>query len=209
MIFDDLLPGESIQMIGNNGRPNAGLLGFRNSLLKAATSGVGASYSTVSREYDGSYSARRQELVDAWVDYAVFAQDLAAHLVRPVYRRVVETALAVGRLRLPTGMDLRHAVQALYVTPQMPWVDPAKEASAWQTLEAAGLASGPEIVRKRGRSPGDVRREEVLWRRQWRADGEALDLGAASAPAQDPTDPDPDTDSDPDPDRDPAVELDT
>ncbi len=203
MIFDDLEPGESIEMIGSNGRPNAGLLGFRSALLKAATAGVGVSHSTVSREYDGSYSARRQELVDSWVDYAVLSQDLAAELIRPVYRRVMAAAVAVGRLRLPAGMPLRRAVQAMYVTPQMPWVDPAKEASAWQTLLASGLASGPEVVRKRGRSPSDVQREEVLWRQQWRDAGEALTYAAAPAadPASAPAAPNP---MDDDPDLDPA-----
>lgn len=196
MIFDDLLPGESIEMIGNNGRPNAQLIDFRNSLLKAATSGMGASYSAVSRVYDGNYSARRQELVDVWVDYAVLSQDLAAELVRPVYRRVLTAALAVGRLRLPADMPLRRALQAMYVLPSMPWIDPAKEAGAWQTLIQQGLASGPEIVRKRGRSPADILREEVLWREQWRAAGEPLPTGQAApvappAPApQDPDDPD-------------------
>ena len=196
MIFDDLLPGESIEMIGNNGRPNAQLIDFRNSLLKAATSGMGASYSAVSRVYDGNYSARRQELVDVWVDYAVLSQDLAAELVRPVYRRVMTAALAVGRLRLPADMPARRALQAMYVLPSMPWIDPAKEAGAWQTLIQQGLASGPEIVRKRGRSPADILREEVLWREQWRAAGEPLPTGQAApvappAPApQDPDDPD-------------------
>ncbi len=193
MIFDDLLPGESIEMIGSNGRPNAQLMDFRNSLLKAVTSGVGASYSAVSRVYDGNYSARRQELVDVWVDYAVLSQDLAAELVRPVYRRVLSAALAVGRLRLPAEMTLRRALQAAYVMPSMPWIDPAKEASAWQTLIQQGLASGPEIVRKRGRAPGDILREEVLWREQWAAAGQPLPTGStAASPAATPLPPDQD-----------------
>jgi lambda family phage portal protein len=195
MIFDDLQPGESIEMIGNNGRPNSGLLGFRSALLKAATAGVGVSHSSVSREYDGSYSARRQELVDSWVDYAVLSQDLAAELVRPIYRRVVATAVATGRLRLPPSMPLGRAVQAMYVTPQMPWVDPAKEASAWETLLGSGLASGPEVVRKRGRSPTDVQREEMQWRRQWREADESL---AYLAPVAAPAEPMPEPDDDPD-----------
>jgi lambda family phage portal protein len=203
MIFDDLQPGESIEMIGNNGRPNSGLLGFRSALLKAATAGVGVSHSSVSREYDGSYSARRQELVDSWVDYAVLSQDLAAELVRPIYRRVVATAVATGRLRLPPGMPLARAVQAMYVTPQMPWVDPAKEASAWETLLGSGLASGPEVVRKRGRSPTDVQREEMQWRRQWREADESLAyLAPVAASAESMPEPDDDPDEPPELDED-------
>lgn len=179
MIFDDLLPGESIEMIGNNGRPNAQMMTFRDGLLKAATSGVGVSSSTVTRNYDGSYSARRQELVDSWVDYAVLSQDLAAELVRPVYRRVINTAIATGQLTLPRDITPQRAVQAMYQPPVMPWIDPYKEASAWEKLEQAGHASGPEIIRKRGRSPADVFREETLWRKQWRDAGEQINADPA------------------------------
>jgi lambda family phage portal protein len=180
MIFDDLLPGESIEMIGNNGRPSAQMVDFRDGLLKAATSGVGCSSSTVTRNYDGSYSARRQELVDAWVDYAVLSQDLAAELVRPVYRRVIDTALATGQLTLPRDVAPERAVQAMYQPPVMPWISPKDEANAWLSLERAGLASGPEIVRKRGRSPSDVHREEVLWRQKWKDDGELIETDPAT-----------------------------
>jgi lambda family phage portal protein len=176
MIFDDLLPGESIEMIGNNGRPNAQMVDFRGAMLDAATAGVGCSSSTVSRRYDGSYSARRQELVDAWVDYAVLSQDFAATIVRPIYRRVIQTAIGVGKIALPRDMSLRQAVQAMYVTPQMPWIDPLKEQQAWSGLEENGHASGPEIIRKRGRSPSDVLREEIAWRRRWREEGEQISV---------------------------------
>jgi lambda family phage portal protein len=176
MIFDDLMPGESVEMIGNNGRPNAQMVDFRGAMLDAVTAGVGCSSSTVSRRYDGSYSARRQELVDAWVDYSVLSQDFAATIVRPVYRRVLTTAFATGRIKLPAGMSQRQAVQAMYVTPQMPWIDPLKEQAAWAGLEAAGHASGPEIIRRRGRSPSDVLREETSWRQRWREQGESLSV---------------------------------
>jgi len=53
------------------------------------------------------------------------------------------------------------------------------EASAWEKLEQAGHASGPEIIRKRGRSPADVFREETLWRKQWRDAGEQINADPA------------------------------
>lgn len=188
MIFDDLEPGESIEMIGSNGRPNTGMLGFRNTLLKAATSGTGASYSTVSREYDGSYSARRQELVDAWVDYAVMSQDFAAAIIRPVYRRVMATAIGAGVLTAPADVDPASVMQAMYQMPVMPWIDPSKEQKAWEGLEAAGHASGPEIIRKRGRSPADVLREEVAWRRMLDESGITTTITQPAATASAPTD---------------------
>jgi lambda family phage portal protein len=185
MVWDDLDPGERIEMVGTNGRPNPELVNFRNSLLKAATSGTGAAYPSVSKDYDGSYSAQRQQLIDSWVDYAVMSQDLAASLVRPVYRRVVALAIGTGRILLPRGVSLRGAVNATYTPPTMPWIDPAKEAKAWIELERAGHASGPEIIRKRGRSPADVLRESQQWQSAREEAGLPLNQEAAPmAPAE-------------------------
>lgn len=180
MIWDDLDPGERVEMIGSNGRPNPELVNFRNSLLKAATTGTGAAYPAVSKDYDGSYSAQRQQLIDSWVDYAVMSQDIAATLVRPTYRRVIQSAIGVGRLILPRGVSLRAAVNATYTPPTIPWIDPARESKAWTELEKAGHASGPEIIRKRGRSPADVLRESIQWRKQREAAG--LPLNEEPAP---------------------------
>jgi lambda family phage portal protein len=184
MIFDDLAPGERVEMIGSNGRPNPELVNFRNSLLKATATGTGAAYPAVSKDYDGSYSAQRQQLIDSWVDFAVMSQDLAATLVRPVYRRVIQSAIGVGRLSMPRGMSLRAAVNATYTPPSMPWIAPDDEAKAWSDLEKAGHASGPEVIRKRGRSPSDVLREQVQWKKQREAAGLPLNEEVAPATAQ-------------------------
>jgi len=47
----------------------------------------------------------------------------------------------------------------------MPWIDPVKEAEAWRMLEAAGYASGPEIIRRRGLNPRDVLEQEANWKK--------------------------------------------
>lgn len=174
MVFDNLAPGESIQMIGTNGRPNAGMVPFRNGLIRAISSGTGAAYPSVSRDYEGSYSSQRQALLDAWVDYAVLSQDLAATLIRPTYRRVISAALETGRLVIPAEVIASSVMSGMYVMPQVPWIDPSREQKAWEGLETAGHASGPEIIRRRGRSPTDVIREETAWRKRWRDAGESI-----------------------------------
>jgi lambda family phage portal protein len=161
MIMDQLEPGERIEMVGSNGRPNSDMNKFRNNLLKAATSGVGANAASVTREYDGSYSARRQELVDSMVDSEVMSQQFAAKIARPVFRRVVDLAIGVGELVVPR--DVVNATNATYTVPRTPWVDPLKDAKAWESLISAGLASSVEAIRQRGRSPADVLAEEQQW----------------------------------------------
>ena len=61
--FADLLPGEKLELINPN-RPNSGLERFRMTQLRAASRATGQSYSSFSGDYDGTYSAQRQELVE-------------------------------------------------------------------------------------------------------------------------------------------------
>ena len=63
MVIDDLAIGEEIGLIDSK-RPNPNLITFRQGQLRAIAAGVGASYSSLSRDYNGTYSAQRQELVE-------------------------------------------------------------------------------------------------------------------------------------------------
>ena len=71
-IFDDLRPGESVDVIDTK-RPNQALPEFRTAMLRAVAAGVGAGFSSVARQYDGTYSAQRQELVEQWSQYAALS----------------------------------------------------------------------------------------------------------------------------------------
>jgi lambda family phage portal protein len=182
MIFDDLLPGEEIGLIDSK-RPNPALEPFRNGQLRAVSSGIGCTYSSLSKNYDGTYSAQRQELVEGWGLYGVLTSEFIAQFVRPVYQRFIATAIASRQLRVPTGIDFESLDDALYLGPQMPWIDPLKEAKAWETLESNGHASGPEIIRRRGQSPMDVLDQESRWRRLAEEKGVSLALGQGASPA--------------------------
>lgn len=167
MIFDDLLPGEEIGTIDTS-RPNTNLAEHRNGQLRAVASGVNTSFSSLSKAYLGSYSSQRQELVETWNNYLVLQEEFTAQFVAPVYETFVAAALAAGLLRLPSTIDLDTLDDALYIGPQMPWIDPGKESQAWERLERNGHASGPEIIRRRGESPDDVLRQEHTWRQRWK-----------------------------------------
>lgn len=172
-IFDDLAPGEEIGTIDTN-RPNPGLESFRNGQLRALASGPGVTYSSLSKNYDGSYSAQRQELIEGWQAYAVLSDEFTGRFVQPLYQQLVNTAVMAGQLVLPADLDPLTLDDALYIAPQMPWIDPLKEANAMRSLEQAGHASGPEIVRRRGRNPRDVIEQEKRWRQKWRDAGELI-----------------------------------
>lgn len=170
MIFDDLRPGEDIGTIDTT-RPNANLLTYRQGQLCAVGSGTGTSSSSISQIYDGNYSARRQELVDRWAGYATCSAEFTNAIIRPVYEQFVALAIASGAISVPSGLVPSSIDDAIYVAPQMPWIDPESEMNAASASESSGYASAPEIIRRRGGSPRDVIAQERRWRRQCEAAG--------------------------------------
>jgi capsid protein len=60
-------------------------------------------------------------------------------------------------------MDTEGAADVMFVIPQMPWVDPVKEANAWQTLIDLGVSSPQEVIRTRGRNPRDILDKREQW----------------------------------------------
>lgn len=113
MIIDGLAVGEDIGLIDSN-RPNPNLVTFRQGQLKAAAAGIGASYSSISKSYDGTFSAQRQELVEQWVNYAVLTDEFTGQWLQPVYENAVSAALMSGVLKLPRDVVPETADDALY-----------------------------------------------------------------------------------------------
>lgn len=165
MIFDDLRVGEEIGTIDTK-RPNANLLPYRQGQLRAAASGTGTQASSIAKTYDGTYSAQRQELVEAWSSYAILQSEFVNAIVRPTYEQFVAVAVASGKIKVPAGIVPSSIDDAIYICPQMPWIDPESEMNAMTAGEAAGYMSAPEIIRRRGGSPRDVLIQEARWRRQ-------------------------------------------
>lgn len=182
MVFDDLLPGEDIGTIDTS-RPNTNLAAHRDGQLRAAAAGFRVSHSSLSKNYNGTYSAQRQELVEQYGIYGMLQSDWVGQFTAPIYSRFVAAAIASGQLVLPADLDVSTVDDALFLSPQVPWIDPMKEAVAWETLERNGHASGPEIVRRRGRNPRDVIEQEAEWRQQWRDKGESLGVSAPETQA--------------------------
>ena len=170
MVFDDLRPGEDIGMIDTN-RPNPNLETYRSGQLRAIAAGTGPTFSSVARKYDGTYSAQRQELIEGYAVYSTMAAEFIARVSRPVYEQFVAAAIASGAVQLPADVRPDTVLDATYMPPAMPWIDPKKEAEAWSILEDRCYASGPEIIRKRGGNPLDVLEQQGRWLREKAAEG--------------------------------------
>lgn len=177
VIFDDLLPGEEVGTIDSK-RPNPIVEDFRKGQLRAAAAGLDVSYSSLARDYDGTYSAQRQELVEQGGAYGVLSAEFGARLVQPVYEWFLATAIMSGVLTLPSDLDPVTLDDTILIPPQAPWIDPEKEASAYALIEGRGYESAPEIIRRRGKNPRDVLEQQANWQRMVTEKGVRLESQA-------------------------------
>jgi lambda family phage portal protein len=169
MIYN-LQPGESVETI-NSTRPNPKVEDFRTGQLRAAAGGIEISYSSFAKDYNGTYSAQRQELVEQYGAYGVLSAEFINQDVRDDYETFVSVAIAGGALKLPKDIDPASVLDALYIPPAMPWLDLLKEAEAFQAMEESAFISGPEIIRRRGGDWRDVLEQESTWRKTLKEKG--------------------------------------
>lgn len=179
-IFTETLPGEEIAMINAN-RPNSGLERFRMAMLRAASRCLGLSYSSMAGDYDGTYSAQRQELVEAYDGYRMMTATFVARFVRPVWESFVRMAIASGRVRVPAEVNPETVAQAMFRGPKMPWIDPQREARGMRELCELGVESRTAIIAERGGRVQD-KFEEIARERKLAGElGIPLDAGNAAA----------------------------
>ena len=157
MVFDDLLPGEDIVTIDSK-RPNNALIPFRASQLRAVASGTGASYSSISKDYEGSYSSKRQELVEHYLSYQVLGSLFVYSFCQPVWDGFVDANVMAGLVDL-SGVDMATLYDCTHTGPSMPWIDPLKEVEAQVVAFKWGFRSRSNIIRERGGKPDQVNLE--------------------------------------------------
>lgn len=168
MIFDDLEEGEEIGTIQSN-RPNNAMIPFRQDQMRSAAGALKVSFSSWAKSYTGTYSAQRQELVEAYVNYGVLSGAYIQQRAMPVYQGFARSCFESGLVRIPRGSKINKLTMydGDYIAPVTPWIDPKKEIEAYGLLIEHGLESRSHIVRQRGRNPDTVREkikeEETNW----------------------------------------------
>lgn len=155
MIIDDLEQGERMESLASN-RPNNELIPFRAAQLRATAAGIGISYSSLSKDYNGTYSAQRQELVEQRQIYTPTWAYFVAQSEVPKYRRFINSLRLSGLLSITPDVDEDTLFDAVYSQPAMPWIDPKKEADGWVSLLDAGLETKSSVIRQRGKDPRQV-----------------------------------------------------
>lgn len=163
MILDNLRPGESLDIVSSN-RPSPTLEPFRNGQLRAAAAGLGASYSSLSRDYNGTYSAQRQELVEGAGHYQSLSRLYINQFVRPVWQAFVQAALTAGIVTAPPDLLPDTLDDAEFQPPILPYIDQGKEAAAQAAMLDNYLSSPQQIIRQRGGNPAEILNQWQRWR---------------------------------------------
>ena len=163
MVIDDLQPGEEMQSIVSN-RPNNALIPFRQDQFRAMASGLGLSYSSLSRNYNGTYSAQRQELVEQHAHYGIVWSWVVSRLEMPKWHAFLDAAVIGNRdlLRMMSDIDPVSLRDCDFSRPAMPWVDPNKEMAGIEKELALGLTTRSAVMRARGRDPREVARQREM-----------------------------------------------
>ena len=165
IVFDDLRPGEDVGTIQSN-RPSGLLSPFRDAMQRAVACGTMVSYSASAKNYNGTYSAQRQELVESYDDYRLLTGWFVHQVSRPVYERFLRMAVASGAIQLPQDLDMDSLYDADYTGPQMPWIDPQKEANGNRISMANMTKSPQQIIRAAGGNPDEVLDMWQQWQQQ-------------------------------------------
>ena len=185
IVFDNLQVGEEISDVSST-RPSQLLQPFRDSMLRAVASGSGAGYSSISRNYDGSYSSQRQELVEQFVNYSTLTALMVGQYARPAWQRFVNAAVAAGLIQLPANLDKDTLYDAEFRGPVMPWIDPVKEANANLVMVSAGFKSQAQVIRERGGNPRQTMAEIQRERAEAEERGLAFSYDPVSSTTPDP-----------------------
>ncbi len=159
-VFDELKPGEDVGTIESK-RPSSLLQPFRDAMGRMVCSATQANFSSVFKQYDGTYSAQRQELVESYLSYGVLSNSFINQWSRPNFRRYVQISTMSGAVAIPSDVDTRTIYLAYYQPPVMPWIDPHKEAKGHETTVAGRFGTEAEVIRSRGKNPQEVKRQRI------------------------------------------------
>lgn len=159
MIFDNLMPGETIGTIASN-RPNPELITFRSAMLRAVAAGTGTNYSTISRDYNGTYSSQRQELLESKPNYEALRQQFSDYAIFPIWREFIKMAKFSGKIKA-AGIDPQTIDDLELRGINIGWIDPKKQADASATSINSGIMTRGQVIREKGGDPESVFAEMI------------------------------------------------
>lgn len=157
IIADNLQPGETMESLKNE-RPDNKITDFRANQLKAVAGGTNASYSEIAKDFDGSYSSQRQELVTQQRHYKTIRGEYVSVFVQPTWQAFVETCRDQGLVDL-RGADPLTIFDAEHVGLGTPYIEPARESEAAVKNVQAGFKSKTQVILESGGNPRETTKQ--------------------------------------------------
>ena len=151
-VYDNLPPGAYAEIVESK-RPSQLLSPFRDAMLRAVAAGTYVSYSDAARDYNGTYSAQRQEMNVCQIGYEVLQDEFICGHTAPVYERAVQLAVVSGLIPIAPDLNVATIANAEYRGPVMPQIDPNKESQAAERWMRMGVQSLDQARRDYGNDP--------------------------------------------------------
>ena len=140
-----LEPGEDVKF-GSPTHPNAGFDVFTKALFQQIGACLECPVDLLLMAFDGSYSASRAALMEAWKGFRMRREWMADDFCRPVFELWLTEAVARGRISAPgflTDPIIRQAyLHSEWIGPSQGQLDPVKEVNAAITAIKHGLSTG-------------------------------------------------------------------
>jgi lambda family phage portal protein len=142
--------------IANPNRPSNTIGPFIETNLKAIAAGINFPYELFIHSYAGTtYSSGRLSLLEARQMFSTNWQaPFIWHCCMPLWRRVVEEAVATGEVSIPgarLAADYERVVRHAWIGRGQPWIDPTKDVAAARDAIEANLTTKTEECAARGR----------------------------------------------------------
>ena len=154
MGLDNLQPGEDYGTLDSN-RPNNEIVPFIGFNQRCAAGGVGISYSSLAKQYDGSWSSKRQEANEQYIHYGTLWSYFVSRSVSEDWKRFARMAQLM--IDIPSDVDRTTLLDADYSRPPLLTIDANKELSGVEKKLKLQLTSKSEELRKQGKNPDDMR----------------------------------------------------
>jgi lambda family phage portal protein len=157
IIADSLQPGEKVESLENK-RPDNKITDFRANQLKAVAGGTNSGYSSIAKDYDGSYSSQRQELVEQSRVTKLLRGEFISAWLQPIYADFINAAFAAGLIDLRSA-DPLTVHDAEHVGLGTAYIEPKREADAQERQVQAGFKSKTMVILENGDNPREVTRQ--------------------------------------------------
>lgn len=131
---------------------------FMGQQLRTIAAGVGLTYEQLTGDYsEVTYSSARAAMIEFRRQMTRTQNQVVIHqFCRPIWNKWFESAVMSGRISLPSGMTVRAASKARWVTPGWGQVDPQKSIAAQVAAIRAGIMSRDQAIAEQGIDPEEL-----------------------------------------------------